>query len=359
MVEQAKILEHHADPPAHVGNVAPLEHRHVAPEQRDQPARRLERQEQQPEQRRLAGSRRAGQEGERPRRQLEGDVAQDFRPPSISEPDIVQADHVSPFPEAIERPLNSDLTRLPLAARTRARVSTWTSSPPANHHLSRDASTMIVTCPSCATRNALPMHAHRQLVRCRGCGHGWLESSAVDLTDAVAGLDPSGHRFLDDPLIEDDALAIAKAAREAAERHAAALRRRRAELRGWAILALVIAVPLALLMLFPDRLAPLLPGAARLYMAVGLDAGIARFTIRGVEQSHELADGTRVLALRGEVVNSAGSDHRVPDLAFRLKDGAGREVYAWTLEAVATRPSSPARPPASPPAWHRRRSPPA
>jgi hypothetical protein len=72
-------------------------------------------------------------------------------------------------------------------------------------------------------------------------------------------------------------------------------------------------------------------------MAVGLDAGLPRFTIRGVEQSHELADATRVLAIRGEVVNSAGSAHRVPDLELRLKDGAGREVYAWTLKGVASR----------------------
>jgi hypothetical protein len=200
---------------------------------------------------------------------------------------------------------------------------------------------MIVTCPSCATRNALPMHAHRRQPGCRGCGRGWLESSAIDVTDMVAGLEPPGLPLLDDPAIEDDALAIARAAREAAERFAAARRRRRAELRGWAILALVIALPLALLMLFPDKLAPLLPGAARLYMAVGLDAGIANFTIRGVEQSHELAGGTRLLALRGEVVNSASSDHRVPDLRFRLRDGAGREVYAWTLKGVASRALKP------------------
>jgi len=55
------------------------------------------------------------------------------------------------------------------------------------------------------------MHAHRQLVRCRGCGHGWLESSAFDVSDVVAGLDPSGHPLLDDPAIEDDAVAIARA----------------------------------------------------------------------------------------------------------------------------------------------------
>jgi hypothetical protein len=181
------------------------------------------------------------------------------------------------------------------------------------------------------------MHAHRQLLRCRACGHGWLEAGATEVTDIVESMDLSVEALLDDPAIEDDALAIARAAREAADRHAAARRRRRAELRGWSILALVIAVPIALLMLFPDKLAPLLPGAARLYLAVGLDANIAKFTIRGVEQSHSIADGTRVLALRGEVVNTARSDHRVPALLFRLKDAEGREVYAWTLKGVATR----------------------
>ncbi len=185
------------------------------------------------------------------------------------------------------------------------------------------------------------MHAHPRQPGCRGCGQGWVESSAIDVTDMLAGPQQPGHLLLDDPAIEDDAVAIARAAREAAERFAAARRRRRAELRGWAILALVIAVPLALLMLFPDKLAPLLPGAARLYMAVGLDAGIPRFTIRGVDQSHELADATRVLAIRGEVVNSAASAHRVPDLEFRLKDGAGREVYAWTLKGMASRALGP------------------
>ena len=97
---------------------------------------------------------------------------------------------------------------------------------------------MIVTCPSCATRNALPMNAYRQLVRCRGCGHGWLEETAIEGAALVAGLDAPGRPPVDDPAIEDDAIAIAEAARAAAERHAAARRRRRAELRGWSILAL-------------------------------------------------------------------------------------------------------------------------
>jgi hypothetical protein len=185
------------------------------------------------------------------------------------------------------------------------------------------------------------MHAHRQLLRCRGCGMSWLQSSPVDVTDIVADVELAPEALLDDPAIEDDVLAIARAARQAAERHAAAARRRRAELRGWSILALVIAVPIALLMLFPDRLGALLPGAARLYLAVGLDSNRANFAIRGVEQSHTIADGTRVLAVRGEVVNATRSDHRVPALLFRLKDADGHEVYAWTLKGVLTRALKP------------------
>jgi hypothetical protein len=185
------------------------------------------------------------------------------------------------------------------------------------------------------------MHAHRQLLQCRGCGVSWLESGARDVTDVVADVELPPDALLDDPAIDDDVLAIARAARQAAERHAAATRRRRAELRGWSLLALVIAVPIALLMLFPDRLGALLPGAARLYLAVGLDTSMANFLIRGVEQTHTIADGTRVLAVRGEVVNAARSDHRVPALLFRLKDANGHEVYAWTLKGALTRALKP------------------
>ena len=86
---------------------------------------------------------------------------------------------------------------------------------------------MIVTCPSCATRNELAMHAHRQLLQCRGCGVSWLESGARDVTDVVADVELPPDALLDDPAIDDDVLAIARAARQAAERHAAATRRRR------------------------------------------------------------------------------------------------------------------------------------
>ena len=67
MVEQAEILEHHADSPAHEGGLAARERRHVAPEQRGAAAARPARQVHQLEQRGLAGAARPGQEMKRAR----------------------------------------------------------------------------------------------------------------------------------------------------------------------------------------------------------------------------------------------------------------------------------------------------
>ena len=61
MIEQAKILQHDADPLAQVGDLILAEQRDVVAEQIDQAAGRPQRQEQQPQQRGLAGAGRAGE----------------------------------------------------------------------------------------------------------------------------------------------------------------------------------------------------------------------------------------------------------------------------------------------------------
>jgi hypothetical protein len=75
--------------------------------------------------------------------------------------------------------------------------------------------------------------------------------------------------------------------------------------------ALVIARAAGALMLFPTGWAHSrrAPPAGSIWRSA-LDSAMANFTIRGVEQSHTIADGTRVLAIHGEVVNAAGSDRR-------------------------------------------------
>ena len=48
-----------------------------------------------------------------------------------------------------------------------------------------------------------------------------------------------------------------------------------------------------------------------------------------------------LLAVRGEVVNVADSPREVPTLSFVLRDGEGRETYAWTLDGVEARTLDP------------------
>ena len=95
MVEQAEILEHDADAAADVRQVAAGERGGVAAEHADQPARRLQRQKQQAQQRGLAGAGGASQKLERVWLYPEGEILQDFRSRTVSQTDILEADHSS------------------------------------------------------------------------------------------------------------------------------------------------------------------------------------------------------------------------------------------------------------------------
>ena len=114
----------------------------------------------------------------------------------------------------------------------------------------------------------------------------------------------------------------------------------RAEVRGWSILALVIAVPLALLMLFPTGWAHSCRAPPGSIWRSALDSAMANFTIRGVEQSHTIADGTRVLAIHGEVVSGRQRPSRagaaVPSQGCQWPRG-----LCLTLKGVLTRSLKP------------------
>ena len=90
MIEQAKVLQHDADPLAQIGDLILAEQRDVMAEQIDQAARRPHRQEQQPQQRGLAGAGRAGQELERMGGDQETEVAQNLRAEPVTQSDIFE-----------------------------------------------------------------------------------------------------------------------------------------------------------------------------------------------------------------------------------------------------------------------------
>ncbi len=95
MVEQAEILEHHADAPPQRRERIRRQSRDIVAEQIDQPARRLEREKQHPQERGFARAGRPGEKLERVRLKPEADIAQHFRADAVAQTDVFEADHAS------------------------------------------------------------------------------------------------------------------------------------------------------------------------------------------------------------------------------------------------------------------------
>ena len=200
---------------------------------------------------------------------------------------------------------------------------------------------MIATCPSCATRQAVPRggaDADGSVMRCTACGHGWIEASAVDMTVIEDLSMPLAVVDAATPDVMAEARRIARAARLAGEQAARRRQARLAALRGWAALAASVAATLGLLATFPEAVVRAAPAAAAFYEKAGIAVNLRGFEIGNVVQQMLLADGEPVLAVRGEVANVSGGDLKVPALRFVIADADGRPVHAWTLNAVATRP---------------------
>ena len=64
-----------------------------------------------------------------------------------------------------------------------------------------------------------------------------------------------------------------------------------------------------------------------------MDVNIYGLEVRRVEQQHVIIEGTRVISIKGEIVNVSDRDRKVPSLRFILQNNAANDVYAWTLDS--------------------------
>jgi predicted Zn finger-like uncharacterized protein len=201
---------------------------------------------------------------------------------------------------------------------------------------------MIISCPSCHSRHSLPDNRYAgdsMAISCTHCGHRWIESRAVEIYDVA----PSRSLpMVIEPSFEPDleVRRLAQAARQAQEAFAAKRRQRLKRLRGWAILAAAMAAPVAAAAAFPTSVVKLAPAAIKAYDLAGVNVNIYGLEVRRVEQQHAIVDGTRVLTIKGEIVNVTGSAQKMPWLRFGLIDGAAQDVYHWTLD-TGSRPLKP------------------
>jgi hypothetical protein len=181
------------------------------------------------------------------------------------------------------------------------------------------------------------------IIHCAVCGYSWIESRAMKVIDDLPvceTLPVPVERKREDLIGEREVKRLAQAARAAEAKLEAARARRRREIRGFALLAFCVVVPLLLGMLLPKEVARALPPTRKLYSLAGVHINVSGLEFRNVGQLHRMVDGVRVLAIQGEIVNVDGRTRQIPSLSFTLKDEHLKTVYEWRLES-ATRPIKP------------------
>ncbi len=191
---------------------------------------------------------------------------------------------------------------------------------------------MIISCPSCATRYDMPASrivAEGTMIKCAACGQSWLEGRAIELAaDKVPAI---ADRFEPDAEIRR----LVEASREARETFALKRRQRQRRMAAWGAFAMAIMAPLIVAAAFPEAVVHAAPATVRAYEALGRNVNIYGIDLRRIEMQHMIVEGSRVLAVKGEIANISRSDRKIPSLRFGLRDEAQAEVYNWTLDAGA------------------------
>jgi len=174
--------------------------------------------------------------------------------------------------------------------------------------------------------------------RCVECGHNWIESRPVEIIDIQPRpLPVPASSAIVEPEFEAEedreVRRLTEAARIAREEFTLKQDRRRREQLGWGAFALAVLAPFVLALSEPETTVRLMPSSVRLFDSLGMNVNIYGLEVRRVEQQHVMIDGTRIISIKGEIVNVSDEDRKVPSLRFILKDGAQADVYAWTLDS--------------------------
>jgi predicted Zn finger-like uncharacterized protein len=199
---------------------------------------------------------------------------------------------------------------------------------------------MIISCPSCATRyemTASRIAAEGTMIKCAACGQSWLEGCATE----VAASPPRQLPVVIDTFEPDvEIRRLVEASRAARDNFAVKRRERLHRLGRWGALAAAMMAPFILAVLFPEAVVRAAPATVGAYSAFGKTVNIYGIGLRRIQMQHLLVSGAPVLAIKGEIVNTSGSDRKIPSLRFGLRNDSNVEIYSWTLDSGA-RPLKP------------------
>ncbi|MCB1378725.1 MAG: zinc-ribbon domain-containing protein [Alphaproteobacteria bacterium] len=195
---------------------------------------------------------------------------------------------------------------------------------------------MIITCPSCSTRYDLPgsrLGVDATMIKCAACGYGWLEGKATEITTTPNIPTPASINGAYEP--DSEIRRLVNATREAQEVFAVQRTARLRRMAAWYSLGVAVILPIAFAFVSPETVVKIAPAAIKAYAALGHTVNIYGLDLRSIEMQHMLVDGTRILAVKGEIANTSGQERKIPWLRFGLNNDEGSEVYSWTLDAGA------------------------
>jgi len=195
---------------------------------------------------------------------------------------------------------------------------------------------MIVNCPSCSARHTMP-EAHSgsgsMAITCRNCGQRWTEIETIEIDNTPSRTLP---RVIDhDVEPELEARRLGNIAREAERRFRDGQVRKKRTLYNWAAYGVFLVAPFATAALLPEAVVSAAPITIKAYERLGYDINIYGLELRRIERQHAIVNGTRVLSIKGDILNVAGDVKKLPWLRFTLEDDTGKELYAWTLDTAA------------------------
>lgn len=200
---------------------------------------------------------------------------------------------------------------------------------------------MMIRCPSCTERleyHDQDLQAGGGLIRCRSCGHDWLEGKVIEVSPETKRpvQVPFETANMSDGVIHN----LVSASLLAQEAFQLKRRRRRMAVAAWASLVLIAIMPAALAVAIPERVVAAAPASIALYEWLGREVNVYGLEIRKIELQHLQSRDQKIIAVKGEVVNVSSSDRKVPWLRFGLKSDTDKEVYQWNLD-TESRPLRP------------------
>ncbi len=187
---------------------------------------------------------------------------------------------------------------------------------------------MILTCPECATRYAVPQGSvgpEGRTVRCANCGASWRARSdeVLDLGSAGAPVHDASPAPAFSP--ETPGEALPRAYREKVEARKQATRAAAVGVIA-AVGAVILLALLATAVVFRADVVRAWPGSAGAFAAMGLPVNVTGLVFEEVSAQPDLRDGRALVRVSGLIRNVTERTLVPPPVRAALLDGRGREL---------------------------------